>query len=61
MKRSDKEWGIRIVILMIGLTIAHLGVTLFLLTELGSGYHLLSNSERRSLYRSGKENAFLLG
>ncbi len=36
MKRSVKEWGIRIAILMIGLTIAHLGVTLFLLTELGS-------------------------
>jgi len=36
MKRSLREWLIRIVILMIGLTIAHLGVTLFLLTELGS-------------------------
>ena len=36
MKRSIREWLIRIVILMIGLTIAHLGVTLFLLTELGS-------------------------
>lgn len=36
MKRSPREWAIRIVILMIGLTIAHLGVTLFLLTELGS-------------------------
>ena len=31
-----KEWTIRIVILMIGLTIAHLGVTLFFLAELGS-------------------------
>ena len=36
MKRSLREWLIRILILMIGLTIAHLGVTLFLLTELGS-------------------------
>ena len=36
MKRSVKEWSIRIVILMVGLTIAHLGVTLFLLTDLGS-------------------------
>ncbi len=36
MKRSLREWLIRILILMIGLIIAHLGVTLFLLTELGS-------------------------
>ena len=36
MKRSLREWLIRIVILMIGLTVAHLGVTLFLLTDLGS-------------------------
>lgn len=36
MKRSYREWLIRIVILMVGLTIAHLGVTLFLLTDLGS-------------------------
>ncbi len=36
MKRSTKEWGIRIVILLIGLIIAHLGVTLFLLSDLGS-------------------------
>ena len=36
MKRSLREWLIRILILMIGLTIAHLGVTLFLLTDLGS-------------------------
>ena len=34
--RSGKEWTIRIVILMVGLTIAHLGVSLFLLAELGS-------------------------
>lgn len=36
MKRSIKEGLIRIVILMIGLTIAHLGVTLFLVSNLGS-------------------------
>ena len=36
MRRSFREWLIRILILMIGLSIAHLGVTLFLLTELGS-------------------------
>ena len=34
--RSLKEWMLRILILMVGLTIAHFGVTLFLLTELGS-------------------------
>ncbi len=36
MKRGFKEWAIRIVILMAGLCIAHLGVTLFLLSDLGS-------------------------
>lgn len=36
MKRSMKEIGIRIIILFIGLTIAHLGVTLFLLANLGA-------------------------
>ena len=36
MKRGAKEWGLRILILMLGLTIAHLGVTLFLLSDLGS-------------------------
>ena len=35
-KRSLKEILLRIVILFIGLTIAHLGVTLFLLTDLGA-------------------------
>ena len=34
--RSWKNWMARIVILMVGLTIAHFGVTLFLLSELGS-------------------------
>ena len=36
MKRSLKEWILRVIILMIGLTIAHLGVTLFLVSDLGS-------------------------
>ncbi len=34
--RTKKEWIVRSVILMAGLTIAHLGVTLFLLSDLGS-------------------------
>jgi len=36
MKRGIKETLIRVIILMIGLTIAHLGVTLFLLSDLGA-------------------------
>ena len=36
MKRSIKEMIVRIIILFIGLTIAHLGVTLFLLANLGA-------------------------
>ncbi len=36
MKRSLKETCIRIAILFVGLTIAHLGVTLFLLADLGA-------------------------
>ena len=36
MKRSIKEIAIRIIILFIGLAIAHLGVTLFLLADLGA-------------------------
>nr|MBQ6242997.1 hypothetical protein [Lachnospiraceae bacterium] len=35
-KRSIKEWIVRSVILVIGLVIAHLGVTLFILSDLGS-------------------------
>lgn len=31
-----KTWGVRVVLLLVGLTIAHLGVTLFLLADLGS-------------------------
>ena len=36
MKRTLKETCIRILILFVGLTIAHLGVTLFLLADLGA-------------------------
>lgn len=36
MKRSGKEWALRIGILLAGLCVAHLGVTLFLLSDLGS-------------------------
>lgn len=35
-KRSAADWAKAIVILLIGLTVAHLGVTLFLLSELGT-------------------------
>ena len=34
-KRGIKEWILRSVILAIGLIIAHFGVTLFLLSDLG--------------------------
>ena len=36
MKTNTKELLLRIIILMVGLTIAHLGVTLFILADLGS-------------------------
>ena len=36
MKRTVKEICIRILILFAGLTVAHLGVTLFLLADLGA-------------------------
>ena len=50
MKRSGKEWALRIIILMAGLTIAHLGVTLFLLSELGSDpFNVLIQGLFRSL------------
>lgn len=34
--RAWKEWAIRLVLLLLGLTVAHLGVTLFLQSDLGS-------------------------
>ena len=36
MKRSPKEWILRVILLLLGLCVAHLGVTLFLLSDLGS-------------------------
>lgn len=36
MKRSVREWCVRMILLCIGLTIAHFGVTLFMLVDLGS-------------------------
>lgn len=35
-KPFSREFGLRVLLLLLGLAIAHLGVTLFLLTELGS-------------------------
>ena len=35
-KRTIREWVVRSLILMLGLIIAHLGVTLFLLSDLGA-------------------------
>ena len=63
MKRSPREWLIRILILMIGLSIAHLGVTLFLLSELGSDpfnvliqglFRTLSSLTERSFLTHGR-------
>ena len=36
MKEKFREYGARLIILFIGLTIAHLGVTLFLLSDMGA-------------------------
>ena len=52
MKHSPREWMIRILFLFVGLTIAHLGVTLFLLTELGSDpFNVLIQGLFRVLFR----------
>ena len=52
MKRSVKEWGLRILILLAGLTVAHLGVTLFLLSDLGSDpFNVLVQGAFRTLSR----------
>ena len=54
MNRSAKEWAVRIAILMAGLTIAHLGVTLFLLSDLGSDpFNVFVQGVFRSLSGSG--------
>ena len=52
MKRSIGEWALRIAILLLGLTIAHLGVTLFLLSDLGSDpFNVLVQGLFRTLER----------
>lgn len=50
MKRSMKEIAMRVIMLLIGLTIAHLGVTLFLLADLGADpFNVLVQGIFRSL------------
>ena len=50
MKRSFKEVFLRVIILMVGLTIAHFGVTLFLLANLGSDpYNVLVQGVYRTV------------
>lgn len=51
MKRTPKETALRSVILLIGLLIAHLGVTLFLLADLGSDpFNVLVQGLFKSLF-----------
>ena len=51
MKRSAKEWAVRVAVLLLGLTIAHLGVTLFLLSDLGADpFNVLVQGLFRSLF-----------
>ena len=50
--RSLREWAVRVVLLMLGLCIAHLGVTLFLLSDLGSDpFNVLVQGVFRTLDR----------
>ena len=49
MKRTAREWLIRVIILRASLTVAHFGVTLFLIAELGSDPF---NVMIQGLYRS---------
>lgn len=52
MKQSIQRWFLRVIILMVGLVIAHFGVTLFLLTELGSDpFNVLIQGLYRTLSR----------
>ena len=52
MKRSIKEICVRLAILLVGLTIAHLGVTLFLLADMGSDpFNVLVQGIFRTLQR----------
>lgn len=63
MKRTMKETVLRAVILLVGLLIAHLGVTLFLLADLGSDpfnvlvqglFHSLENMTKLSFLTHGR-------
>ncbi|MDO4188133.1 MAG: hypothetical protein Q4D29_04010 [Lachnospiraceae bacterium] len=46
-----KKWAVKIIVLMIGLTIAHLGCTLFILSNLGNDpYNVLIQGLYRSIY-----------
>ena len=50
--RSLREWTVRVILLMLGLCIAHLGVTLFLLSDLGSDpFNVLVQGVFRTLER----------
>lgn len=54
MIRNPKEMILRVIILLIGLTIAHLGVTLFLLANLGADpFNVLV----QGIFRTGKDIA----
>ena len=53
MRREGREWGIRIAVLLAGLIVAHLGVTLFLLSDLGSDpFNVLVQGVYRTLDRA---------
>lgn len=48
-----KKWAVKIITLMIGLTIAHLGCTLFILSNLGNDpYNVLIQGLFRSIYNA---------
>lgn len=52
MKRTIRETALRVMILLVGLVIAHLGVTLFLLTNLGADpFNVLVQGIFRTIYR----------
>lgn len=52
MKRTIRETALRVIILLAGLVIAHLGVTLFLLTNLGADpFNVLVQGIFRTAYR----------
>lgn len=61
MKRSIKEVFIRVVILMVGLTIAHLGVTLFLLAEGADPFNVFVQGIFRTLQPGLSNVSFIKG